>query len=218
MINRPRSAPALELISRAESSVGVMYRSSGPNTGSNPGGGRILKKNQKVFSLYLNGIQMSVEQRKEIVIFLFAYHTYHITYFGFNISIYSLSSFIYLSLSLSLSLSLTLICLPLSFCLSLSLLFSFFSYLKLWFSIFICFYLFSFYVCLFLTRLSPSFLSKHSISTFSRRYCYLRLPLKIFSLSNFMTYTLKIRYAKSVTAIKFNVYVYFFKIEFNCPR
>ena len=66
--------------------------------------------------------------------------------------------------------------------------------------------------------LSPSFLSKHSISTFSRRYCYLRLPLKNCSLSNFMTYTLKIRYAKSVTAIKFNVYVYFFKIEFNCPR
>ena len=31
-------------ISRAESSVGVMYRSSGPNTGSNPGGRRILKK------------------------------------------------------------------------------------------------------------------------------------------------------------------------------
>ena len=40
----PRSVPALELHSRAESSVGVMYRSSGPNTGSNPGGGRILKK------------------------------------------------------------------------------------------------------------------------------------------------------------------------------
>ena len=124
----------------------------------------------------------------------------------------------FISLSLFLCLSLTLICLPLSFYLSLSLLFSFFSYLKLWFSIFICFYLFSFYVCLFLTRLSPSFLSKHSISTFSRRYCYLRLPLKNCSLSNFMTYTLKIRYAKSVTAIKFNVYVYFFKIEFNCPR
>ena len=41
---RPRSAPNLELLSRAVSSVGVMYRSSGPNTGSNPGGGRILKK------------------------------------------------------------------------------------------------------------------------------------------------------------------------------
>ena len=45
---RPRSAPALELISRAASSVGVMYRSSGPktpNTMSNPGGERKLKKN-----------------------------------------------------------------------------------------------------------------------------------------------------------------------------
>ena len=29
---------------RAESSVGIMYRSSGPNTASNSGGGRILKK------------------------------------------------------------------------------------------------------------------------------------------------------------------------------
>ena len=34
--------PDLELISRAVSSVGVMYRSSGPNTGSNPGGEWIL--------------------------------------------------------------------------------------------------------------------------------------------------------------------------------
>ena len=34
-------------ISRAASSVGVMYRVSAPNTGSNPGGGQILniKKN-----------------------------------------------------------------------------------------------------------------------------------------------------------------------------
>ena len=40
---RPRSAPAPELISRAESSVGIMYHSSGPNTGSNSGGGLILK-------------------------------------------------------------------------------------------------------------------------------------------------------------------------------
>ena len=32
---RPRSEPALELYSRAESSVGVMYHSSGSNTGSN---------------------------------------------------------------------------------------------------------------------------------------------------------------------------------------
>ena len=43
-INRPRSALALELYSRAESSVGITYRSSSPNTGINPGGGRILKK------------------------------------------------------------------------------------------------------------------------------------------------------------------------------
>ena len=41
---RPISAPALELLSRAASSEGVMYRSSGPNTGSNPRGGRIQKK------------------------------------------------------------------------------------------------------------------------------------------------------------------------------
>ena len=41
---RPRSTPTLELLSRAMSSVGVMYRSSGPNTGSNPGGGQIQKK------------------------------------------------------------------------------------------------------------------------------------------------------------------------------
>ena len=31
------------LLCSAESSVGIMYRSSGPNTGSNPGGGRIPK-------------------------------------------------------------------------------------------------------------------------------------------------------------------------------
>ena len=42
--DRPGSVPALELISRAVSSVGVMYRSHGPNTGSNPGGGQIPKK------------------------------------------------------------------------------------------------------------------------------------------------------------------------------
>ena len=40
----PRSEPALELYSRAASSVGVMNHSSGPNTGSNSEGGRILKK------------------------------------------------------------------------------------------------------------------------------------------------------------------------------
>ena len=39
---QPISEPALELHSRAESSVGVMYCSSGPNTGSNSGVGRIL--------------------------------------------------------------------------------------------------------------------------------------------------------------------------------
>ena len=41
---QPRSEPTLELHSRAVSSVGVMYRSSGPNTKSNSGGRRILKK------------------------------------------------------------------------------------------------------------------------------------------------------------------------------
>ena len=41
---RPRSVPALVLISRAVSSVGVVYRSNGPNTGSNPGEGQIRKK------------------------------------------------------------------------------------------------------------------------------------------------------------------------------
>ena len=34
------------VISRAASSVGVMYRVSGPNKGSNPGGGQILNKNK----------------------------------------------------------------------------------------------------------------------------------------------------------------------------
>ena len=42
---RPRSAPALEVISRAESSVGVIYHSSGPNTRRNPVGGWIQQKN-----------------------------------------------------------------------------------------------------------------------------------------------------------------------------
>ena len=40
---RPRSAPALELISRAASSVGITYHSSGPKTGSNPRGRGIIK-------------------------------------------------------------------------------------------------------------------------------------------------------------------------------
>ena len=42
--NRPGSVPALELISRATSSVGVIYRSHSPNTRSNLGGGQIPKK------------------------------------------------------------------------------------------------------------------------------------------------------------------------------
>ena len=41
---QPRSEPALELHSRAASSVGPMYRSSSPNTGSSSGGRRTLKK------------------------------------------------------------------------------------------------------------------------------------------------------------------------------
>ena len=36
--------PCYYSVSRAASSVGVMYRISGPNTGTNPGGGRILKQ------------------------------------------------------------------------------------------------------------------------------------------------------------------------------
>ena len=40
---RPRSELALEQHSRAVSSVSVKYRSSGPNTGSNLGGGWIKK-------------------------------------------------------------------------------------------------------------------------------------------------------------------------------
>ena len=47
---RPRSEPALELHSRAASSIGVMYRSRGPNTGNNSGGGRILKKTHLIFT------------------------------------------------------------------------------------------------------------------------------------------------------------------------
>ena len=43
----PSSEPALELLSRAASSVGVMYPSSNPNTGSNSRGGKILKKHKK---------------------------------------------------------------------------------------------------------------------------------------------------------------------------
>ena len=47
----PRSEPALELYSRAASNVGVMYRSRGPNTGSNPVEGRIKKCNWKIEDL-----------------------------------------------------------------------------------------------------------------------------------------------------------------------
>ena len=46
--------PALELISRATSSVGVMYRSHGPNTGSNPRGGQIPKKNYSTNTYFQN--------------------------------------------------------------------------------------------------------------------------------------------------------------------
>ena len=49
--DRPGSVPALDLISRAASSVGAMYRSHGPNTGSNPGGGQIQKKGRKLIIL-----------------------------------------------------------------------------------------------------------------------------------------------------------------------
>ena len=41
---KAKQKSALELISRAASSVGVMYRSHDPNTGSYPGGGEIPKK------------------------------------------------------------------------------------------------------------------------------------------------------------------------------
>ena len=51
---RLRSAPTLELLSRATSSVGVMYRSSGPNIGSNPEEGWILKKILSSLSIIRN--------------------------------------------------------------------------------------------------------------------------------------------------------------------
>ena len=57
---RPRSAPAQELISKAASSVGVMYCSSGPNTGSNPGGGPIKKNVVHKNSHASSGIQTRV--------------------------------------------------------------------------------------------------------------------------------------------------------------
>ena len=46
--DRPGSVPALELISKAASSVVVMHRSHGPNTGSNPGGGQLEKKSTNI--------------------------------------------------------------------------------------------------------------------------------------------------------------------------
>ena len=61
------SAPALELISRATSSVGVMYRSSGPNTGSSPGGGRILKKKKK-HGNGLRTVYISLSSRVQVVL------------------------------------------------------------------------------------------------------------------------------------------------------
>ena len=39
----------MTMLTRAESSVGVMYRSSGSNTGSNPGGRQILNKKRLNF-------------------------------------------------------------------------------------------------------------------------------------------------------------------------
>ena len=42
--------------SRAASSVGVMYRVSGPNTGSNPGGGQIQKKKNFPFKVYFEAM------------------------------------------------------------------------------------------------------------------------------------------------------------------
>ena len=43
--------------SRAVSSVEVMYRVSGPNTGSNPGEGRILKKKKKKIVNFRNVVR-----------------------------------------------------------------------------------------------------------------------------------------------------------------
>ena len=44
--------------SRAASSVGVMYRSSGPNTGSNSGGGQIQKKQRYQVIICLNDVHI----------------------------------------------------------------------------------------------------------------------------------------------------------------
>ena len=64
---QPRSAPALELLSRAVSSVGVMYRSSGPDTGSNPGEGRILKKLLVISEFFLRLSQRIFSTRNAFV-------------------------------------------------------------------------------------------------------------------------------------------------------
>ena len=44
------SVPALEQIRRAASIVEVMYRSLGPNTGSNPGARQIQKNENRLYS------------------------------------------------------------------------------------------------------------------------------------------------------------------------
>ena len=58
-------------ISRAASSVGVMYHFSGPNTGSNPGGGWIIKKKKKnehilLSKLYMKGCKQKEKERNVI--------------------------------------------------------------------------------------------------------------------------------------------------------
>ena len=52
-------------ISRAASSVGVMYHFGGPNTGSNPGGGWMKKKKRlgKEMDLVYNSGQMAQSMR-----------------------------------------------------------------------------------------------------------------------------------------------------------
>ena len=70
----PRSAPALELQSRAESSVAICTASSGPNTGSNPEEGRVLnKKNKKTgsYNWFIGGAYINI-------IILKNYHFYSI--------------------------------------------------------------------------------------------------------------------------------------------
>ena len=78
--SRPRSAPALELISRAASNVDVMYRSSVPTTGSNPGGGRILKKNP-VISLDKPFLNVGIPSRVHLFDHLLRYTHYNYNFF-----------------------------------------------------------------------------------------------------------------------------------------